>query len=345
MEAVVHTAMFLYISITGVSHKDLVHLMHTPYFICGSIATISLTVLVISTFHPFRKRFYKIFLVGHILLSSFAVIGCFVHILARYGDSRGHETWLYIAVAIWGWDRVLRILRWMSRGVRTAYVSTVDEDYLRVDIPGVSARGYVYLHFLLVSGWRIWESHPFSVGSMTSCQNASAYISGPEMRESKKEAHYFERKLYPTRADRQSVSTSRMPSTASDESETWKKGTGITLLIRRQSSLTSRLKTMENVPLGIPVLVEGSYNERITFMQDNHLQPTHEFLNIFCIAGGVGITGILPFLDEFEPTVGQYYSKKLFWVVRSLPLFLQWKTCSARVKSTMLQRDNGRCSL
>lgn len=50
------------------------------------------------------------------------------------------------------------------------------------------------------------------------------------------------------------------------------------------------------------------------------MRPTDEFPNIICVAAGVGIPGALPFPERFEPKRGQFYTKKLVWVVRSMPL-------------------------
>ncbi|KAJ2981565.1 hypothetical protein NQ176_g1955 [Zarea fungicola] len=321
-EGVLHFALFMYIAARNLSSAELLDLSRKPYYICGLVAVVSLIVLIITGFHPLRNRTYEVFVVLHIFFTILVLVGTYVHTITRFGTKRGHETWLYLATAIWVFDRVLRALRYLSRGVKTAYISPIDEDYIRVDIPGVSARGHVYLHFLTVSKWRLWESHPFSVGSITSWQEDQAQVDAMAFRKS---FSYFEKALNPGLGGgrKQSVSASRMPSVSSCADSLavhWMKGTGITLLIRRQSGITTRLRDPTLYMKGIPVLVEGSYNEEMTRLQDDHIRPTAEFPNMICIAGGVGITGALPFLDKFEADSGQFYTKKLFWVVRSMPL-------------------------
>ncbi|RSL58226.1 hypothetical protein CEP54_007886 [Fusarium duplospermum] len=48
--------------------------------------------------------------------------------------------------------------------------------------------------------------------------------------------------------------------------------------------------------------------------------PTIEYPNIICVAGGVGITGVLPCLDGSPSVMGLRGRNKLFWGVRTEPL-------------------------
>ncbi|KAK2616934.1 hypothetical protein QQS21_000022 [Conoideocrella luteorostrata] len=327
-EAVVHTFIFLYLFTSKLSREALSELMGKPYWIWGSIATISLSLLILASVQPFRRRFYEPFVVIHILLTILVLMGSYGHIIARYGHARGHETWVYIAVSFWVFDRVMRMARYTCRGVRSAYISNVDEDYMRVDIPGVNARGHVYLHFLSISKWRIWESHPFSVGSVTTWSNNTSPSTHLDKESLQVQTISFSNPFQasaprwsPQQASRRKSTTAcRQPSVAGLAPSSWQKGPGITLLVRRQKGLTSLLKEPSGPFAGLPVLVEGSYNEGMTFLQDNHVRPTQDFPNMACIAGGVGITGVLPFLDKFDGIIRAYGTKKLYWVVRSMPL-------------------------
>ncbi|KAJ6781227.1 hypothetical protein PWT90_05090 [Aphanocladium album] len=437
-EAVAHAVIFMYINGTELPSEDFMGLLRKPYWIGGCIATLSFLILVITAVHSFRKRFYELFVVIHLLFTALVLAGCYVHNFTRFGTQRGHEIWLYIASGIWGFDRLVRALRYLSRGVRTAYISNIDEDYVRVDIPGVRARGHIYVHFLAISKWRLWESHPFSVGSITSWrQDRHLRLEAKNFR---KNFNFFDKLIEPGRggapghaaepsggfarqdsADTQatcfrkefsfgekSVESDGLGTTApptvtfktgtfsarqdnvdADEADIWKqfkffdkpldigslhvpelpvrvseeparapkveaprmeslstrqgssdtawmkaagyngpssddidgiRGTGITLLIRKEKGITARLKNFAPTIRKTPVLIEGSYNEEMTSLQENHVRPTEEFPNIICVAAGVGITGALPFLEKFEPKRGQFYTKKLVWAVRSMPL-------------------------
>ena len=322
-EAVAHAVMFMYIEGTELSTEDLMSLIRKPYWIGGCIATVSFLILVTTAVQSFRKRLYETFVVVHILFTILVLVGCFLHSVTRFGTKRGHEIWLYIATGIWAFDRIARFCRYMSRGVKTAYITTIDEDYYRVDIPGVRARGHIYVHFLAISKWKLWESHPFSVGSITSWQDgghARAETTGL-----RKNFNFFEKPQDVDAADHREESGSSFRASSLSPCEErdykgWKKGTGLTLLVRREKGLTAHLKDPGTTMRRTPVLIEGPYNEQMTRLQENHVQPTDEFPNIICVAAGVGITGALPFLDKFEAKRGQFYTKKLVWAVRSMPL-------------------------
>lgn len=327
-EAVVHTLIFLYTYASNLSGDDLSELMGKPYWIWGSIGTISLALLIVLSIQPFRRRFYETFIVIHIVITILLLVATYEHIYTRYRHNRGHEAWVYVAIAFWVFDRVMRFARYICRGVRYAYITNVDQDYMRIDIPGIEARGHVYLHFLTISKWRIWESHPFSIGSVTTWQSHGSASSHPDKGAYHTETISFSNPFQPSApkwspqqaSRRKSTTACRQPSVAGLPPTNWQKGPGITVLVRRQKGLTSILKEPSGMFVGLPVLVEGSYNEGMTFLQDNHVRPTQDFPNMACIAGGVGITGVLPFLDKFDGIIRAYGTKKLFWVVRSMPL-------------------------
>jgi hypothetical protein len=50
-----------------------------------------------------------------------------------------------------GFDGVVRVLKLARNGILTATVTLVAEDYVRVDIPGVTGKGLAYLYFLTLS--------------------------------------------------------------------------------------------------------------------------------------------------------------------------------------------------
>lgn len=325
-EAVAHAVIFMYIEGTALSTDGLRSLLRKPYWVGGAIATLSLLILVATAIQPLRKRLYETFMVIHLLFTILVLTGCYIHNFTRFGTKRGHEIWLYIATGIWAFDRIVRFLRYMSRGVRTAYITTIDENYYRVDIPGVHARGHIYVHFLAISKWKLWESHPFSVGSITSWQEEKENNTCVETTGLRKNFNFFENAPgfgVAKGCEEESGSASRGPSLSTCEDSTdknWMKGTGVTLLVRRERGLTAHLKDPGTTIRKTPVLIEGSYNEEMTRLQENHVRPTDEFPNIICVAAGVGITGALPFLDKFEAKRGQFYTKKLIWAVRSMPL-------------------------
>jgi hypothetical protein len=315
LEAVVHSLFFLLIYSANMSEMPLSAALTKPYWIWGSIGTVCIAVLIIAALQPIRRRAYEIFVAAHIVISILLLVASYQHVVARFGHQRGYETWLYIAIAIWGFDRVARLGHSLQRGLRTAYVTQIDDDYLRLDIFGISATGHVYLHFPSVSYWRIWESHPFSVaGRITDRRFIAGPVSDSDASIYEKEAAVASSRPLPGSREPSGTAVSHIDAPMSATS-------GVTLLIRKQRGMTAQLQKQTGRIGGVPVIVEGSYNEEVTFLQQNHVRPTHEFPNMVCIAGGVGITGVLPYLSKFDAGMaGPCGSKKLFWGVRSMPL-------------------------
>lgn len=306
LEAVVHALLFFHAYSVNWYAVSMNVVVTQGYWLFGTLGTVALMVLVITAVQPLRRRAYEIFVVIHIVLSALVLLGCYQHVVLRFGRQRGFETWVYVAIAIWGFDRTLRLFRTFRRGVKRAYISPVDADYMRVDIPGVSARGHVYLHFPTISKWRLWESHPFSVAG-SSCQNTNKFGYG------------FDLDKVESPPIGWAISTSTHMAASFDKPPMIQRKTGVTLFIKKQKGLTAKLGALNTGDVGIPVMMEGSYNEEVTFLQENHLEPTPDYQNIICFAGGVGITGVLPFLDKFGGLTS-HGSKRLFWTVRSMPL-------------------------
>jgi len=174
-------------------------------------------------------------------------------------------------------------------GVRGTNEKGGDEDgeprYLKVEVEGVVTSGHAYLYFPTLS-WRVWENHPYSV--LSTFATAS---SGSESSQG---------------------SSSSLEKVASEEGSLSTIRPRATFLIRPMNGLTNKLLARTLASSGqirIPVLLEASY----------HSNPAIHDLNscstLLCIAGGVGITGVLSIAQSF-PGV----SIKLVWGVRDASL-------------------------
>ncbi|KAL3958541.1 hypothetical protein ACCO45_006703 [Purpureocillium lilacinum] len=249
------------------------------YWIWGIVATVAASALWPASVLAVRKRFYEVFLSVHHILVVLFLVGYFYHIFYRYGMKWGYEIWCYIAGGIWGAERVFRLGRMVLMGWRTAKVTEVagsGGEYVRVDIDGVFAQGLVYLYFPTLS-WRFWENHPFS-------EEKEAQSSGtdtPASNESTKEI------------SRPRISARDVTSDSMREGRTSTRQR-VTIVMRRQSGMTARLGDKVVAAGGVvrlPVLVEGSY----------HATPSSQLAQcttLLCIAGGVGVSAVLPLLHE-----------------------------------------------
>ncbi|KAM0228731.1 hypothetical protein ACHAPO_010481 [Fusarium lateritium] len=94
---------------------------------------------------------------------------------------------------------------------------------------------------------------------------------------------------------------------------------GLVIFVRRHGGLASLLAT-SNSDSGIPVLIEGSYGGHTSVIRSCLPEPSIEYPNIICIAGGVGISGVLPCLDIPPSLTNLECKQKLLWGVRTEPL-------------------------
>lgn len=262
-----------------------------PYWYWGIIAMLALTLIYPLSLLPVRKRLYEFFLISHIVLTVLVLVGNYQHVYILYSNYWGYEIWIYTAVAVWGGDRILRVWRALRNGVTLrAKVTNIDDDYLRIDIEGVVApgAGHAYLYFPTVRPWAPWENHPFSV--------ASSFAGG----RSRVRAVVDEDAKSP-------ITTSTAPappsSTTSSESTDVPRPR-LTFIIRVQKGITATLAARAGT--SVPVLVESGYHSPPQTSRLAHCTT------LVCIAGGVGITTMLPLLRTHPGA-----RARLYWGMRN----------------------------
>ena len=319
LEACIHSAIYLHLYLWKNAHAEEAAL---SYWYWGIIATLAISLLLPLSIRPIRTAAYELFRVAHIILAILVIVGSWYHIIERYSHQWGYETWMYMAMAIWAFDRIARVARILWRGVHRAYVSRIDDNYFRVDIPGAEAEGHIYAYFPTL-GWRVWENHPFSVvntvGAPTAADNSETKV---ELEKS------------PVTASSTGITSSPESGSLASRREDTRKlgGPGITLFVRAHDGATSRLVSKIGAPKGIPVLIEASYgHESASLLTGLSTAPRPEFPNTVCIAGGVGITGVLPALTQTLSLHASLGSTKLFWGSRSAALVEEMESLIADV--------------
>ncbi len=292
LQALLHSVIWLDYYVKAGTHSAESRL---PYWYWGIIATLALSLILPLSALPVRQKMYELFLAWHVILAAITLVGCYLHIWYLFKHMWGYETWLYPAMALWVFDRLVRIIRLMRNGVKRANVDVVDDDYTMVSIPGVAAEGYAYLYFPTLT-WKIWENHPFSVASLLLPMSFRG-IEGTDTRSgdssSKNSVGAVEK---PSMTDVTGGYDMERAATASLASS--KPTIGLTFFVRNQTGLTSLLRTRPS----LPVLVESPYG---------HHADLSSYPTFICVAGGVGITAVLPALRRH---LGH---SKLFWSVRS----------------------------
>lgn len=299
---VLHSILLLaYYVIFGDYQSELVQ----PYWIWGIVATVAAVLLWPASVLAIRRRFYEVFLSMHHILVIIFLLGYFYHIFYRYTFNWGYEIWCYIAGGIWGTERLLRLLRMALMGYRTANVTVVAAsggEYLRVDIDGIHARGLVYLYFPTLS-WRFWENHPFSVASSFSVVNVNDSSTDAESNKGKGVATDRGRSCERLSAD---IETKEI-SGSQDKIGTTLTHPRVSILIRVQAGMTAHLAAKAaaaGTKVRIPAILEGSYC-------NTSAVQLSQCTSIVRIAGGVGITAVLPILRE------QTCRRRVFWGVRN----------------------------
>lgn len=109
-----------------------------PYRSWGVVATMLASVMLVVSTLWFRQRWYELFLLSHIAMAVLVLVGRWYHAALRFlPTGQGFNTWIYVAVAVWGFDRVARLFRIVKNGARRARVTDLGNGYLRLDIAGV----------------------------------------------------------------------------------------------------------------------------------------------------------------------------------------------------------------
>ncbi|KAF2664574.1 ferric reductase-like protein transmembrane component 4 [Microthyrium microscopicum] len=285
LQAVLHSILWLRLD----SHSGgLLAEQREPYWYWGAIGTLGLAILIPTSILPLRRKFYELFLAWHVAISILVVAGSYWHIVFRFEHQWGYEVWMFIVMAIWAFDRILRFLRLARNGIKYAHITIIDDDYVRVTVDGVAGNGHAYLYFPTLT-WRVWENHPFSVASTTLPVASHARVKSVEQDIEK----------HPD------VNTTRLSDSIESSSTHSAHGshkTALTFLLRTQSGLTRHLRAKGG---SIPVLVESGYGSH---------PDLSEYATLIAIAGGVGITAILPLVRAHTGRT------KLYWGARTQAL-------------------------
>ncbi|KAK9449020.1 ferric reductase NAD binding domain-containing protein [Limtongia smithiae] len=128
----------------------------------GTLATLLAGILILLTWYPIRHYYYEIFLVLHIGLAGAFARYCYAHVVAER-----YPKYMYAMVAVWAFDRFVRLVRICLHGLYLEAEITATGDATMVKIkpwfnwkpkPGQ----YAFL-YIADPRFKFWESHPFSI--------------------------------------------------------------------------------------------------------------------------------------------------------------------------------------
>ncbi|KAJ3052150.1 hypothetical protein HK097_006822 [Rhizophlyctis rosea] len=268
-----------------------------PYWQWGIVGTVLACFMLVLSHLYFRRNFYEAFLILHILLAIFIIVGCWWHIIFRWGN-HFYMLWLYAAVAVWSFDRFVRVVRVVKNGSKRAVVTEIGSDHVRVDIPGVrwSAKpGQIaYAYFPTLDLRRPWENHPFSVAS-TSLLTAPNHLNGKVNGHDATVVANPEENISNDVKDGHDTATHNQVLVVADSATT----TGVTLIIKKSSGLTHFLKSSSQ----LTTLLDGPYKQ-------NPAAGILDSDRVLLIGGGIGIMGLLAWTRA-------HHNVKLAWGVRA----------------------------
>ncbi|RBR27013.1 uncharacterized protein FIESC28_00281 [Fusarium coffeatum] len=263
--------------------------------------SMTLVLSVITTFGSglyFRKANYELFLLMHIILAVFIVVGCWYHLIMRYeaigmsfpDHTYGQEIWLYMAIAIWFFERLVRVLRVVRLGILRSKVKDIGAGYVRIDIPhirwGLDPGKHVFVYFPTLAPLRPWENHPFSVIPTVALRShgSSSSPTSPISPGGSSGLEDLEKSVT------QIGSRSVLPSAESSA--------GVTLFVKKSSGITKHLRSHDK----LFTFLEGPY-------PGNDTRQILRCDRLLLIAGGVGITSVFALVHN-------HWNVKLAWAVK-----------------------------
>ncbi|XBW35230.1 hypothetical protein QEN19_000793 [Hanseniaspora menglaensis] len=162
------------------------------YWIWGSVALICGLLMAISGNYVVRKTFYDIFVITHIIMAVFFLIGTWYHLV-----NVDLEYYCFSTIAVWALDRILRLFRMfvVFGGFKKNKISIfnssgsksdngyVDENdiFLKIDVDNYNKAlfkmkdgNFAFVYIMHPRGF--WQSHPFTIIKNADSQNFSIVI-------------------------------------------------------------------------------------------------------------------------------------------------------------------------
>ncbi|AEO53666.1 hypothetical protein MYCTH_2295317 [Thermothelomyces thermophilus ATCC 42464] len=71
-----------------------------PWWVWGAVATVAASVMLVASGLYVRRWSYEIFLVSHVLLAVFVIVGCWYHVELRFMRMFGYEQWYVSSLSL-----------------------------------------------------------------------------------------------------------------------------------------------------------------------------------------------------------------------------------------------------
>jgi NAD(P)H-flavin reductase len=293
LEVFVHTAAWAYVKYAATGWSGIGSMIiQDPFITWGTVGTIVMLVILLSSPSPVRHAFYETFLDVHIILACVLMLAVVIHCELGKLPQRPY---IWAAISLWLGERIARMVRivycnYSRKGWTNASVEALPGDACRVILhlpkyihikPGTHA----YLRFSSINPW---ESHPFSIAWVDHRPRIPVLPSAEKDLESQD----------PMRIDKSNTITE------------------VSFIIQAQTGLTRRLFNKARVaPRTLPIraALEGPY-------AGHHSLDSYGHVVLF--AGSSGITHQLPYIRHLlhNYSLATVATRRilLVWIIRDI---------------------------
>ncbi|KAI6711438.1 ferric reductase like transmembrane component [Diplocarpon mali] len=268
------------------------------YYWWGIVATVLMSLGIAFSALPIRLYQYEIFLVSHIVMAIMVLVGCWYHVVLRFKYNWGYEVWLYIAFALWAFDRLSRFLLGIYRDMLGTTTQALAElapggKLIKLTVyPGTKWNfgpgQHAFLSFPTTG--RLWENHPFSIAAW---DHGLAPPTSEGSQTARKEVEKDPEIAAAPVLDDSSGSSSRQTSQTRTRPGQPSRPS-VTFLVRPRKGITSSiqrdLSLVRGTPVPLPLSIEGPYGRAANLASAE---------SILCIAGGMGITALMAYVQRF----------------------------------------------
>ncbi|KAL7897248.1 ferric reductase like transmembrane component domain-containing protein [Trichoderma sp. SZMC 28014] len=282
LQAIFHSIAYTAFYFTSGDAVDYRESFHEAWWCLGVVATISMSFIVFFSFSWFRRKIYESFLLIHIILSVVLIVALFHHTSIFDGE---YNPYLWPLVAIWSFDRFLRIVRVVYCNLhvrlrkkalqRSVAAISYDQDanIVRIQInthvkPKPGQHYYLYQPFRFTG----WENHPFTLAYWSQSTEETVQIQGGS----------------PT-TNNAINPPSRIHAVAGDEYI-------LSFWIRPYDGWTRRLRDMCLKSISTSKLSAVSRETLLLEGPYGMAEPLWAFDEVLLIAGGSGIAAMIPYI-------------------------------------------------
>ncbi|KAL1305804.1 hypothetical protein AAFC00_003967 [Neodothiora populina] len=294
------------------------------WFRMGAVALILASLILLSSTGWLRVNYYEIFLAIHITFAIAFLVSMFVHTTEV---EFFYTIFLYPCVALWSFDRLVRLLRIAYCNIHINKTSLIkmsnaiasynaEEDVIRLDVyPAFNAaaskglmgpKGGQYYHIYQPFAWKGWENHTFTLAGWSYVHEAeqrmhlsSASSSSDDMERGVVGSNQHGSPMLSSADEKMPRQSTAATETSNDDENRERGQLKLTFWIRPYDGWTRRIRDSclsasaqsASASTHLKLLLEGPYTKH---------SPLASFDSVIFITGGTGISAALAYITELS---------------------------------------------